>query len=88
MFEELEDFGVRSFFLEIILLILDVRFSYSGRYMLIRDYLIVKVWDLNMESKLVEVYNVYDYFRSKLCLLYENDCIFDKFECVWNGNDG
>ncbi|KAG7274527.1 hypothetical protein CRUP_023904, partial [Coryphaenoides rupestris] len=22
-----------------------------------------------------------------LCSLYENDCIFDKFECCWNGND-
>ena len=27
------------------------------------------------------------YLRSKLCSLYENDCIFDKFECCWNGND-
>lgn len=30
---------------------------------------------------------VHDYLRSKLCSLYENDCIFDKFECVWNGSD-
>ena len=22
-----------------------------------------------------------------MCSLYENDCIFDKFECCWNGND-
>ena len=56
--------------------------------MLTRDYLTVKVWDLNMENKPMEVYNVHDYLRSKLCSLYENDCIFDKFECVWNGNDG
>lgn len=88
MFEEPEDPGARSFFSEIISSISDVRFSHSGRYMLTRDYLTVKVWDLNMESKPVEVYNVHDYLRSKLCSLYENDCIFDKFECVWNGNDG
>lgn len=22
-----------------------------------------------------------------MCSLYENDCIFDKFECCWNGSD-
>ena len=32
-------------------------------------------------------FQVHEYLRSKLCSLYENDCIFDKFECCWNGND-
>jgi len=40
-----------------------------------------------MESKPVETYQVHEYLRSKLCSLYENDCIFDKFECAWSGND-
>ena len=31
--------------------------------------------------------NVHDYLRSKLCDLYENDCIFDKFECTWSGDN-
>ena len=87
VFEEPEDPATRSFFSEIISSISDVRFSHNGRYMLTRDYLTVKVWDLNMESKPVEVYSVHDYLRSKLCSLYENDSIFDKFECVWNGKD-
>lgn len=30
---------------------------------------------------------MHEYLRSKLCSLYENDCIFDKFECCWSGND-
>lgn len=30
---------------------------------------------------------VHQYLTSKLCNLYENDCIFDKFECCWSGND-
>lgn len=30
---------------------------------------------------------VHEYLRPKLCSLYENDCIFDKFECCWNGTD-
>ena len=33
------------------------------------------------------MFQVHEYLRSKLCSLYENDCIFDKFECCWNGND-
>ncbi|KAF3828031.1 hypothetical protein GH733_001266, partial [Mirounga leonina] len=59
----------------------------NGRYMMTRDYLSVKVWDLNMESRPVETHQVHEYLRSKLCSLYENDCIFDKFECCWSGSD-
>ena len=44
-----------------------------------------QLWDLNMDSKPVETYHVHEYLRSKLCSLYENDCIFDKFEVVWGG---
>ena len=40
-----------------------------------------------METKPIETYTVHEYLRSKLCSLYENDCIFDKFECCWNGTD-
>ncbi|XP_041271507.1 serine/threonine-protein phosphatase 2A 55 kDa regulatory subunit B delta isoform [Onychostruthus taczanowskii] len=87
VFEEPEDPSSRSFFSEIISSISDVKFSHSGRYMMTRDYLSVKVWDLNMENRPVETYQVHEYLRSKLCSLYENDCIFDKFECCWNGSD-
>ncbi|XP_069755070.1 serine/threonine-protein phosphatase 2A 55 kDa regulatory subunit B beta isoform isoform X2 [Narcine bancroftii] len=87
LFEEPEDPSNRSFFSEIISSISDVKFSHSGRFMMTRDYLTVKVWDLNMENRPLETYQVHEYLRSKLCSLYENDCIFDKFECVWNGSD-
>lgn len=30
---------------------------------------------------------MHEYLRPKLCSLYENDCIFDKFECCWSGKD-
>lgn len=40
-----------------------------------------------MENRPVETYCVHDYLRNKLCVLYENDCIFDKFECSWSSND-
>ena len=87
VFEEPEDPTNRSFFSEIISSISDVKFSHNGRYMITRDYLSVKVWDLQMDSRPIETYQVHEYLRSKLCSLYENDCIFDKFECAWSGGD-
>lgn len=38
-----------------------------------------------MEAYPVRTINIHDYLRNKLCDLYENDCIFDKFECFWSG---
>ncbi|KJH47537.1 WD domain, G-beta repeat protein [Dictyocaulus viviparus] len=48
---------------------------------------ILQVWDLNMESRPIEAYAVHEHLRTKLCALYENDFIFDKFECGWSGDD-
>ncbi len=59
VFEEPEDPSNRSFFSEIISSVSDVKFSHSGRYLMTRDYLTVKVWDLNMESKPLETYQVW-----------------------------
>lgn len=39
-----------------------------------------------MDSKPVKSIPIHDYLRSKLCDLYENDCIFDKFECTLSGD--
>lgn len=58
LFEEPEDPTNRSFFSEIISSISDVKLSNSGRYMISRDYLSVKVWDLHMETKPIETYPV------------------------------
>lgn len=62
VFEEPEDPSNRSFFSEIISSISDVKFSHSGRYMMTRDYLSVKIWDLNMENRPVETYQVFAVF--------------------------
>ena len=86
-FEEDEDPSNRSFFSEIVSSISDVHFSRSGMYMATRDYMSLKVWDIRVESRAVECYSVHDYLRSKLCTLYENDSIFDKFQCIWSNND-
>lgn len=84
LFEEQE--VPRSFFTEIIASISDLKFARDGRYMLSRDYMTVKLWDVNMGSAPVATFKVHEYLRPKLCDLYENDSIFDKFECCLSGD--
>ena len=59
VFEEPEDPSSRSFFSEIIASISDVKFSYSGRYILSRDYLTVKVNDLFLCNSLACSHTAY-----------------------------
>ncbi|XP_050366627.1 serine/threonine protein phosphatase 2A 55 kDa regulatory subunit B beta isoform-like isoform X2 [Argentina anserina] len=86
LFEEQEAPGSRSFFTEIIASISDIKFAKNGRHMLSRDYMTLKLWDINMDSGPVASYQVHEYLRPKLCDLYENDSIFDKFECCLSGD--
>eukprot|EP01103_Thecamoeba_quadrilineata_P017004 TRINITY_DN5873_c0_g1_i1.p1 TRINITY_DN5873_c0_g1~~TRINITY_DN5873_c0_g1_i1.p1 ORF type:complete len:133 (+),score=24.32 TRINITY_DN5873_c0_g1_i1:249-647(+) len=39
-----------------------------------------------MEAKPVRTFRIHDHLRYKLCDLYENDCIFDKFECNFSSD--
>ncbi len=39
-----------------------------------------------MESRPIKTIRIHDHLQSKLCDLYENDCIFDKFECMFSGD--
>ncbi|XP_004510352.1 serine/threonine protein phosphatase 2A 55 kDa regulatory subunit B beta isoform isoform X2 [Cicer arietinum] len=86
LFEEQEAPGSRSFFTEIIASISDIKFAKEGRYILSRDYMTLKLWDINMDSGPVSTFRVHEYLRPKLCDLYENDSIFDKFECCLSGD--
>ncbi|XP_057813233.1 serine/threonine protein phosphatase 2A 55 kDa regulatory subunit B beta isoform isoform X2 [Cryptomeria japonica] len=86
VFEEQETPGSRSFFTEIIASVSDIKFAKDGRHILSRDFMTLKLWDLNMESSPVATFKVHEYLRPKLCDLYENDSIFDKFECCLGGN--
>ncbi|PGH03008.1 protein phosphatase 2 (formerly 2A), regulatory subunit B [Blastomyces parvus] len=85
-FEQEEDVSTRSFFSEIISSISDVRFSNDGRYILSRDYLTVKIWDVNMERQPIKTIPIHEHLRPRLCDTYENDSIFDKFEVVFSGD--
>jgi hypothetical protein len=51
VFEEEEDPSNKSFFSEIISSVSDVKFSRDGRYILSRDYLSLRIWDVNMEVR-------------------------------------
>ncbi|KAK6927293.1 WD40 repeat, partial [Dillenia turbinata] len=86
LFEEQEAPGSRSFFTEIIASISDIKFAKGGRHILSRDYMTLKLWDINMDSGPVATFQVHEYLRPKLCDLYENDSIFDKFECCLSGD--
>lgn len=69
----------KNFFTDIIISICDACFSKNGKYVFSRDFCTVKVWDLANTSKPVSVISLYDPIKTKLCDLYENECIFDKF---------
>lgn len=83
VFEIEEDPAQKSFFSEIISSISDAQFiGQEGKYIIARDYLTVKVWDVAMEARPVAVIPIHEYLKVHLCDLYENDCIFDRFECA------
>jgi serine/threonine-protein phosphatase 2A regulatory subunit B len=84
-FEIMEDPANRTFFSEIIGSLSDFKFNPDGRYILARDYLTLKIWDVTMESRPLKIIKLHEGLRPRLCELYENDSIFDKFECSWVG---
>nr|BAK00131.1 predicted protein [Hordeum vulgare subsp. vulgare] len=67
LFEQHEAPGSRSFFTEIIASISDIKFSMDGRHILSRDYMTLKLWDVNMDSGPVATFQVHEYLRPKLC---------------------
>ncbi|RLV95672.1 Protein phosphatase PP2A regulatory subunit B [Spathaspora sp. JA1] len=87
IFEEYLDPSSHNFFTEITSSISDVKFSHDGRYIVSRDYMTVKIWDLAMENKPIKTINVQENLRERLCDTYENDAIFDKFEVQFGGDN-
>ncbi|CCK71190.1 protein phosphatase 2A regulatory subunit CDC55 KNAG_0G01320 [Huiozyma naganishii CBS 8797] len=85
-FEEYTNPINHNFFTEITSSISDIKFSPNGRYIAARDYLTVKIWDINMNSKPVKTINIHDQLKDRLSDTYENDAIFDKFEVNFSGD--
>lgn len=51
----------------------------SGKYIATRDYLTVKVWDVCNSKKPVVSVVIQEGVKGKLCEMFENEAIFDKF---------
>ena len=82
------DLTPKTYFSELIATVTDVEFSHDGRYVIARDYLSVKIWDLAMEGKgPVSVAQVHEQLRPKLNELFDSECIFDRFR-VSSSRDG
>ena len=74
------DYCSDTLFSEVLASISDTKFSVDGKYILSRDYLTVKIWDIAMESRPIQTILIAENLRPKLSELYESECIFDKFE--------
>ncbi|CAN0890343.1 Serine/threonine protein phosphatase 2A 55 kDa regulatory subunit B beta isoform [Linum grandiflorum] len=78
--------GSKSFFTEIIASVSDIKFTNDGQHILSRDFMNLKLWDIRKDSTPVKVLKIHEHLRPKLCDLYNDDSIFDKFECCVNGD--
>mmetsp|Transcript_11987 Transcript_11987/g.36520 ORF Transcript_11987/g.36520 Transcript_11987/m.36520 type:complete len:459 (+) Transcript_11987:185-1561(+) len=78
----------QSFFSEIVASIAGLKFSSNGRYFLTRDYETIRLWDLRRENEPLRVMPVFEQLNSRLVDLYENDCIFDRFQASFSHGGG
>lgn len=77
-----------AFFSEIVGAISDVRFSPSGRHLLTRDFLRLRLWDVRMEHRPLLTVPVHEHLRRRLDALYQNEAVYDKFQCGFDASGG
>mmetsp|Transcript_8243 Transcript_8243/g.16703 ORF Transcript_8243/g.16703 Transcript_8243/m.16703 type:complete len:466 (+) Transcript_8243:206-1603(+) len=80
--------SAQSRFSEIVASISDVQFSPCGRYILTRDYLHLRVWDIAMEREPILTVPVEASIALRLRDLYDQECVFDKFQCCFSCDGG
>jgi len=87
-FKKYEDVNsdIGGFFKELINSVTYVDFSPNGQFIVARDYLTMKIWDTRSERLPLRTIKFQDHLISKLCDLYENERLFDKFDCAWDWN--
>ena len=64
----------------------DFSFSKDGLYLIARDYLHLKIWDIRNKTEPVSVVKVNEYMRPLVSSLYELNCTFDKFNLCMSPN--
>eukprot|EP00924_Labyrinthula_sp_SR-Ha-C_P009546 maker-scaffold_2-snap-gene-27.5-mRNA-1 protein AED:0.00 eAED:0.00 QI:171/1/1/1/1/1/2/51/512 len=55
------------------------KFSMGGRFIISRDYMSVKIWDMNMEKQPVDTYYIHEFVRPKLFELNSAEKLDDQF---------
>lgn len=71
--------GQKNFLTEMISCYSSADFTKNTKYMVSRDFLTVKVWDVCNAKKPLNTIVLQEGMKGKLCEMFENDCIFDKF---------
>lgn len=64
--EKPADTSAKSFFSEIVASISDIKSTPDGRYIVSRDYMTLKLWDVNMEARPVKTINVHEHLRPQV----------------------
>ena len=63
VFEEPDDPANKTFFSEITTSISNARFARDGKYIVTRDYMTVRVWDVAMESRPLKTFSIHEHLR-------------------------
>lgn len=70
------------FFNDIVTTVGDIKFDLlNDRRFITRDYLNLYVWDMAMNTEPIKTVPIHPAIKDRLCDFYENDAIFDKFDC-------
>lgn len=67
----------KNYLLNLISNISSATFTSNGKYMVTRDYLSVKVWDICNSKKPLSCTILNEGLKSKLCDMVENEAIYD-----------
>lgn len=73
--EKPADTSPKSFFSEIVASISDIKSTPDGRYIVSRDYMTLKLWDVNMEARPVKTINVHEHLRPQVRLTYPYEAL-------------
>lgn len=68
-----------TFFGDILQSISNCVFTPDEEFIVARDYLSLKIWDIKNTKEPVKIYPICNEVKNHLCKLYENEGIFDKF---------
>lgn len=82
-----ETAGKKNFFSDMVSSYSSAELMKGGKYLVSRDYLTVKIWDICNTKKPISVITVQESVKAKLCEMFENDCILDRF-CSSASPDG